>query len=406
MGGVNRDNAKASQVVRRNTPKTRGLGSLRVSDAIFCMGFAVYIVQYVLLSTTSLSLGESFITRGVLLLMLLKITISAIETRTIQEGGLIVVGLAVFMVILTQINAGTSQLTLFVATLLGARHVRPRAIAKVAFWSILLSVAMVLLLMAMGHLPDAVFIQGDRSRHSLGFTYVGMLDLYLLHLALLAIYLKGGRLHVATMLAFIAAHLLAYSWSVVRGTLAVSLLVWVLFVLCIKRRPGRVLGGAISVIAILWIPVCLGISAYTAIGYQPGIEFWSVVNELFSGRLRLAQTALLTYGITPFGQVITWVGANAVQSGSFASSAYNYVDSGYLQVLIQFGWVTLAVVCTAYMLVAISAMKKHNRVFQIWVIALAVECLIYPNLLLLAYNCLLALAVCDAGDGSEEDFCS
>lgn len=80
--------------------------------------------------------------------------------------------------------------------------------------------------------------------------------------------------------------------------------------------------------------------------------------------------------------------------------------SGYLQVLIQFGWVTLVVVCAAYMLVAISAVRNRNRTFQIWVIAIAVECLIYPNLLLLAYNCLLAIAVCDAGDAAEEGYCS
>lgn len=406
MGGVNGGNNKAAKLVKWNTPIPQNLSSLRVSDAVFCIGFAVYIVQYVMLSTTPLSFGGSFITLGVLLLMLLKITVSAIENKTIKGGGVIVVGLAALLVIWTQIHAGTSQLTIIAAILLGARYVRPRTIAKVAFWSILASVAMVLLLMAMGYLPDAVFIQGERTRHSLGFTYVGMLDLYLLHLALLTIYLKGRRLHVTIMLAFIAAHLLAYSWSVVRGTLVVSLLVWTLFVLCIKRQPGRVLGGAISAFAILSIPVCLVISAYTAIGYQPGTEFWSAMNELFSGRLGLAQMALLKYGITPFGQAITWVGAAAVQSGSYVLSDYNYVDSGYLQVLIQFGWVTLAVVCAVYMLVAISARRNRNRTFQIWVIAIAVECLIYPNLLLLAYNCLLAIAVCDAGDAAEEGYCS
>lgn len=374
--------------VPRNSLKESIL-NLTAGEVIYLVGLTLYILSYILFETTPISGPTTVITMGVLIIVFLKVLLTSIEqkTRFISALAIVAIGL------LTLLSAGATQFFMVVALMLGSKGVPPKRIAHVVFWAVAIGVTSVLLLCAAGYLPNSTFVDSMRTRHSLGFTYVGMFDLYVLHLALLLIYLKGNSIGKMTAAIFIMLHVFAFSQSVVRGTAIVAALVWVLYFVCIKWGVGKKGTKLAAAFAACSIPVCLLIAVYTAAYYQPGSELWSLINELFSGRLLLAQDALEAYGVTPFGQAVTWVGQAAVQSGRYSIEQYNYVDSGYLQILFQFGYVSLMVVCMAYVLVAINASKEPNGIaIEIWVIAIAIECLIYPNLLLLAYNSVLLLA--------------
>jgi len=362
---------------------------LSVSEILYETCVIVYLLNYILFGTTPLVGPSGYATSCVLILLLVKIMITSFEERSrlIISAVIAVIGILSWMI------SGASQFLVVIAFILGARSVPPKHTALVIFWTILFGVSAILILCLIGVLPNAIFLQGMRTRHALGFTYVGMFDLYVLHLSCLLIYLKGASIKLHTVALFVALHLVAYSQSIVRGTLLVSLLVWGLYLLCVKRSLGNISRRLMSIASVCAIPVCLVIAVYTAVNYQPGSALWSAVNNLFTGRLMLSQQALSYYGIKPLGQTIAWVGSAAVQSGLFSSSQYNYVDSGYLQVLIQFGYVCLTVICSAYIAIAVHGSKTNQGIAQqIWVIAIAIESLIYPDLLLLAYNSLPLLA--------------
>lgn len=371
---------------------------LPVTEVIYFIGLAAYLLNYILLSTTQLNGPSGLINLFVLGVVLVKILLTSVELDVKVLSAVTVIAIGV----LTWSVSGASQLLIVVAFVLGSRGVSSKRIALVAFYTIALGVLFVCALCAFGYLPNSVYIDAARTRHTIGFSYLGMFDLYVLHLALLAIYLKGSSLKLPIVLLFLTLHCFAFSQSVVRGTMIVSLMVWALYFLFIKRKPGIFLLRALGIVAVSAIPLCLLFAVYTAVCYQPGSASWAVVDELFSGRLGLTQKALDTYGFMPFGQTVTWVGRAAVRSGQYSFSQYNYVDSGYLQLLIQFGYFALIVVCAAYIVTAWLAFKKRTGIaIEIWVVAVAVECLIYPNLLLLAYNCLLLIALNDVFSGEK-----
>lgn len=373
------------------TPYERYL-SIKVTDALFCLGFVIYMIQNVIMSAMNIGGSYTITTLALIAIFALKTLMTIIENRTINVSSLSVIAILVWMLISIQMNSGTNRITILMILLASSYRVNPRIIAKTALVSILASVGLILCLAISGAIPNTAFIQGSRIRHAVGFTYVGMLDLYVLHVALLAIYLKDRHISLPFIVLFLVSHGIAYSYSLVRGTLTVAILVWLLYLGLFQRTGAFNCETTIAVLAVLSTPLCCLISFYTAVHFQPGSPSWELINDLLSGRLVFAQRALTTYGITPFGRVVEWVGAAAVQSGRFASYEYNYVDSGYLQIAIQYGLVTLICVVAAYTTVSIYAFRYRMPSILLWVIAIAIESLIYPNLLTVSYNSLPVIA--------------
>lgn len=365
---------------------------MTLAEFMFHAGLVIFLLNYIFYSTTKL-MGHS---NGIALISLCFIFGKVLLTSIENKSKILSIILVITVGVLSWFASSTMQLFTVIAFVVASRDVPRRNIALVSFWTIAFGVLVVLLLCRLGVLPNDVFIDNSRTRYALGFAYVGMFDLYLLHLALLAIYLKGASLKCPYVALFIVLQIFAYSQSVVRGTVCVALGVWFLYFVFIKSEPSRLARKLLACVSVCSIPICLLISIYTAVYYQSGSATWALVNELFSGRLGLAQNGLMTYGTTPFGQAVTWVGIVAVESGGYSLSQYNYVDSGYLQILIQLGFVSLALVCAAYVAVAVlSSRSNKGQVELIWVIAIAIESLIYPNLLILAYNSLLLLTLGD-----------
>ncbi len=365
---------------------------MTVAEFIYHIGLVIYLLNYIFYSTTQLNGPSNWITIVSLCFIFSKVLLTSIE----QKSKILSIALVIAIGILSWFESSTMSLFVVIAFVIASRNVSQRNIARVCFWTIAFGVSAVLVLCFLGVLPNDIYFDSGRTRCTLGFVYVGMLDLYLLHLALLAIYLKGPSLKLPIVALFVVLQLFAYSQSVVRGTICVALGVWALYFVFVKRPSGRFAKKLLTCVSVCSIPLCALIAFFTATCYQRGSAAWAVVNEFFSGRLNLAQKALATYGVTPFGQDVTWVGRAAVRSGNYLASQYNYVDSGYLQILIQFGFVSLALVCAAYIAVAaLSPRSEKGSITLIWVIAIAIESLIYPNLLILAYNSLLLLTLGD-----------
>lgn len=363
---------------------------MTVAEFIFHIGLVIYLLNYIFFSTTQLNGPSNWFTNVSLCFVFGKVLLTSVE----QKSKILSIAFVIIVGILTWFESSNTRLFVVIAFVIASRNVSQKNIALVCFWTIAFGVSAVLALCFLGVLPNDIYFDLDRTRYTLGFLYVGMFDLYLLHLALLAIYLKGPSLRFPIVALFVVLQLFAYSQSVVRGTICVALGVWVLYFVFVKRLPGRFAKKLLACVSVCSIPICALVAFYTATCYQRGSSAWTVVNEFFSGRLNLAQKALATYGVTPFGQDVTWVGRAAVRSGNYLSSQYNYVDSGYLQILIQFGFVSLALVCAAYIAVAaLSSRSEKGNITLIWVIAIAIESLIYPNLILLAYNSLLLLTL-------------
>lgn len=72
------------------------------------------------------------------------------------------------------------------------------------------------------------------------------------------------------------------------------------------------------------------------------------INAAFSNRPYFGKIALETYGVSLFGQPITWL--TGTDGTKVSGMDYFYVDSSYLQVLVRYGVIMLVVLCLGVVL--------------------------------------------------------
>ena len=82
------------------------------------------------------------------------------------------------------------------------------------------------------------------------------------------------------------------------------------------------------------------------------------INAAFSNRPYFGKIALETYGVSLFGQPITWL--TGTDGTKVSGMDYFYVDSSYLQVLVRYGVIMLVVLCLAMMAVQCYSVVTKN----------------------------------------------
>ena len=96
------------------------------------------------------------------------------------------------------------------------------------------------------------------------------------------------------------------------------------------------------------------------------------------------------YGLSLFGTKIEWVGYDADWESGMQ---YNYVDSSYLQIALEYGLIVLVIILILYaILIYASIRNKHTYLCWIVLIVLAF-CVTEPRLVKIAYNPFLLLVV-------------
>lgn len=78
--------------------------------------------------------------------------------------------------------------------------------------------------------------------------------------------------------------------------------------------------------------------------YGLGLGVISELNRMLSNRLELGYKAIVNYGFSLFGKVISWTGMGGIRSNP--ELIYNYVDCAYLKEILSYGivfWIVLAV---------------------------------------------------------------
>ena len=99
------------------------------------------------------------------------------------------------------------------------------------------------------------------------------------------------------------------------------------------------------------------------------------------------------YGLKLFGNKIEWIGYDADWESGMK---YNYVDSSYLQIALEYGIIVLAVILLLYALLIFTSIK-NKKYYLCWLaLIILVFCVTEPRLVKLAYNPFLLLAVTES----------
>ena len=248
-------------------------------------------------------------------------------------------------------------------------------VAKVSLVVLGIGAVIIVLSSQVGIIPDYPFMRGDTVRHGLGFRYCTSLSHLYLNLVLLFLFLRRDDIRIAECILLLALDVGLYALTESRNScgLVVVALILALFFKCSDCAPvGRAL-CFMSRYAFVTFTI-LGIIA--ALAYNPNSSSWALLNDITSNRIAQDHASLIKYGVQPFGQEIEFANrviamgeTDQIEWETAPEGDKNIVESSFLNILINNGYVALITVLAAFWVAL-----KTNRDRWMALIMLMIAC--------------------------------
>ena len=217
--------------------------------------------------------------------------------------------------------------------IVGARGFKANRIVSMYFFMSLLLIAVTLIALAAGVIENRTFTRTDSDviRNSVGFIYPTDFGARIFYTILAFCLMVGKRYNLAMLAVFCVISALLTIFSDARLDAALIVIVGILFYINAKTRFFRR----------KWIERIL-------------IRYYNVWYT----------------GIHPFGRYIYQQGHGALNYSAWAG--YNFVDCGYLQALLQYGYILMFFVLLMFVLITYTAIRRgqHHLAIIIFMIGL------------------------------------
>lgn len=239
-----------------------------------------------------------------------------------------------------------------------------------------------------GVIEDVIFYEGDRVRHSLGFTYCSYINHYALVMCMLYLVVRVS-IRLWEVIPMLACNLVLYYFTDTKTDVLLCVFMLVLAVTfgnAGNRYRPRIRHEAVAGV----LPLCfLGGSLIAVSDRLAFSAVWQRLNELLNGRLLLSHAAVQQYGISLFGQKIKWIGVG--QSLKNPDAVYNYVDNIYLQNLLSVGIVFTVLFCLLLGRTLAGSLRQGYTMRAVVLLVFLLHGLVDPQLRALGYNPFLLL---------------
>lgn len=312
---------------------------------------------------------------------------------------------AVLMLVLGGVSIRTGDRTLlFVgALLIAAQGIKFDEIAEKSFWIQCILMAVVVISSSFNIIPDLLFKRQDIPiRHALGYTYPSVMVTSCLFIFLLYLWVRNSFLTNQEFVLAETLNLLVYKLTDSRtGFLAfafVALILWGAGKQAIDSRLSKWVKSRESKICKVgihiydYLAVYLSVLLFLLCATMP-LKITQILNNLLTDRIRLTADALQTYGVHLFGNAIQWIGFGGSTDTDSLLASYNFVDSSYGYILVNYG---IIVFCITILLIILASkyVRKTQSKIRMFVFGVVVlYCFIEPRLLEIHVNNFLFLVV-------------
>jgi hypothetical protein len=327
------------------------------------------------------------------LLAVIKIVKDGLYKKQIAE--ILIMGM---FVVLAVMGSGNKTLIFYFLILLAAKDVEKSRIIKITLFVQTAVMVLIISMSQIGILPDNIADADTRARHSLGFEWANTAPFFYFFMMMSYIYLRKEKLRVIEIIIMEAINYVFYILTDTRMSFALSSLMLVYVFLMkfywqnrsdkIQKNKFLILAPAVMCIA------AIGIHVF----YNPDNNRWQSLNTLLSGRLKLGRDGIEKYGVSLFGTPIEWIGFGS----NAPKGTYNYVDSSYVQIMLEYGIIFLAIIVVLYMYIMYMAVKEKDFYLQTMILFVVIFSITEPRLLHLAYNPFPFLAISYWGGQCEK----
>lgn len=268
----------------------------------------------------------------------------------------------------------------------GARDIDFHRIAKVTVFCSAVLLAVTVICSYAGLILNYYEYWYGRTRHYLGFRYSLFGPTVLFNIIALLGWLYKERIRWILLLVLAALDYLFYQRTDSRLCFYLSLILLVAFVV-MKIWPG--LPGHLRPLQALMtisFPLCFAVSVGISCSYRP-YGWMKDLNSKLVNRLLYGSNAVKEYGISWFGQRITFQGNGLTSAGRRASTFhYSYVDCLYLQVLLRYGIIFSVVVLVLLTATMICLYRKKEYYLLLILFLLAVHAMIDDLIFYICFN--------------------
>lgn len=317
---------------------------------------------------------------------------------------LIIAGVLIFVACMIAYNTQAYYLIFpIVLLLINSKDISISHLLKVWIFEIIILMSLVAICYKLDIIGETakVSIRRDGSfRFGLGYKYASFSSNYFFHLTLFYTFLKQRKMKIIEIISFFGVNIYLYTRTDTKSAAIFSVLI--LLLVCFLKwfkieKENNFINRYIMVIG-------LSISLGTVYLYNVGSELGYYLNIALTGRLQLASMAWYKYGITLFGQKISWI----TQSQWLSELRYDYVDSSFLNVLFNYGVVILVLIVFGFYLLSYQRIAKSSY-YTAMLLILTLHCIYDPQLLEISHNpsiLFLGYVIFESKRNLEVDFLS
>lgn len=355
----------------------------------FWLAYVMYIAELLFFSSMYGELDSlQIIFAGVrnisYLLICTKIIIDFLYKEYDRKELIFIVVITTLLLISSKVTGNRTMLIYWVF-IVAAHNIELEKIVKVAIIVHLCCMVTIIASSIAGVVENRIYIQGGfRSRASLGYQYATDSSNYFFHMILMYIYIKKEKISWGSMGGLMLCNLLLFELTNTRNAFVLGTFALIfagVFKIFKYLRNNNIV---YKVGAIFMMPIASGMIIYLSFFYNEQVSWMKKLDVLFSGRLAMGYNAFKTYGISVWGQSIQWIGGT--RDYMINPGEYNYVDSSYVQILINYGVLILILVCLLFVLLIWKAIKKEDTYLIMVLVIIILHSTLDPQLLWMAFN--------------------
>lgn len=372
-------------------------GTINSLEFLFFMAYGIFLCFTLLSTTFYFQYIQGLFYKGALGVSIILLVLKEVlqEKYNIKYVvGLSITAIIIFLII----NADLSTRNVMIATaffVYGGRNISFEKIAKFTTYILSFFLVFIILSSRIGIVENYTVFSGGREREYLGFLYALFPSTIMCNLILLRIYVKKENIKYFELMVLFLANFFIYFYT--RSRLAFILSVVALFLaIVLKKSPQLFVRKKITCeLLSLSFVICGIISICTTVMYNVNNKIWMILNNLFEGRINLANDAWLKYGVTLFGTKFEMIGNGLDAFGNNTSELYQkyfYIDNWYIQILLRYGFVFFIVVILLLTFTIRNLMKNDKQGYVLIVfVLLALQGIIQDSFFCFYYNTFLFL---------------
>lgn len=379
------------------------LKTVDLSTLLFSVAFVVAVFPFVL-CTTPLAEKIALETYSKMCLVLstgilaLKCLLEAPFVKNVKKIIFSAAVLVVTVLVVISSKAIIFPLMIFQFVLCAGNIDRDKLV-KLGFYTLLSAAGLVLFLYFTQVLPHEVSTRAYSTveRWHFGFNYTTHLPNIFFSLSLMFVYLKRESLKIRHILIILLINSALYFFTNTKALYAEIIALCIgLFVIKLISAPKGIKKIVDAVFhskasQIVFVVLCLALvgaifAAVLSFDSQNPEHF--KLDKALSGRLSYALEGIKEYGFTVFGNDIEWAAGSNWQE---TASRYFFVDSSFVNMMLNYGVATLMLVLLGLSRLCYDASKNGEKYFMLVLLTLVVHSAFDPQLFDLRYTPFLML---------------